>query len=89
MRVSSPPVGRAVLITLMFAYVNTEYRREHYGRIVGFVTLVCAIVGFLQLLMQNLVNNKFNNDFRPLNGFVMVILTPLFYFSHHLNKQRI
>lgn len=48
-------LSRALVISIMFTYAATQYRGDHYGRIVAIVTIIATPLGFLQLLMQDKV----------------------------------
>lgn len=80
--------GRALLITVMFSFCAVEYRGEHYGRVVAFVTTICAAIGLLQLLLQYLLNGPANDNFDYFTAGMIIALAPMFYFSYwcHINR---
>lgn len=81
--------GRALLITGMFSFVATQYRGDHYGRVVAFITTICACVGLLQLAMQKLLNGPADNDFDYFSAGMIISMVPLYGFSYWCYRRRI
>jgi len=81
--------GRALLITVMFSFVAVEYRGDHYGRVIAFVTTICAAIGLLQLALQKVLNGPADNNFDYFTIGFIVALAPLFYFSWWCHKGRV
>jgi hypothetical protein len=81
--------GRALLITVMFSYVAVEYRGEHYGRVIAFVTAIAAAIGFIQLGLQKVLNGPANGNFDYFTAGMIIALTPLYYFSYWCHKNRV
>jgi hypothetical protein len=73
----------------MFSYVAVEYRPDHYGRVIAFVTTMCALIGLLQLLMQWVLNGPADDAFDYFTAGMVVAFVPLFYFSWWCHKQRV
>ena len=80
--------GRALLITVMFSFVNMEYRPEHIGRVIAFVTTIAAAIGLLQLELQALLNGPADDDFNYFTTGMIVAMVPLFSFSWWCHKNR-
>lgn len=81
--------GRALMITGMFSFVATQYRGDHYGRVIAFVTTVCACIGLLQLLLQNLLNGAANNNFDYFSAGMIIAMVPLYSFALWCYRRRI
>ena len=81
--------GRALLITVMFSFVAVEYRADHYGRVIAFVTTICACIGLLQLALQKILNGPANNQFDYFTAGMVIALTPLYAFSYWCHKNRV
>lgn len=81
--------GRSLLITVMFSFVAVEYRGDHYGRVIAFVTSICAAIGFLQLAMQKIYSGPANNNFDYISAGMMIALAPLYYFTWWCHKNRV
>jgi len=81
--------GRALLITIMFSFVAVRYRSDHYGRVIAFVTTLCAIIGLLQLLLQWILSGPANDNFDYFSGGFIAALVPLYYFSVWCKRHRV
>lgn len=81
--------GRALMITVLFSFVAVEYRPEHYGRIIAFISIISGAVGFAQLGLQKLLSGPANNDFRPFAGGMIATLASLYVFTWWCHKNRV
>ena len=79
-------LARALVITVMFSYVATQYRADHYGRVVAFVTIVATPIGFLQLVMQFEVQSW---GYRAINTVCAVGILPTLLYAYYLRRKGI
>ena len=79
-------LARAIVITVMFSYVATQYRADHYGRVVAIVTIIATPIGFLQLLMQFEVQRW---GYRAINTVCAVGILPVLLYAYYLRRKGI
>ena len=77
-------LARAIVVTLMFGYVATQYRPDHYGRLVAVMTVVATPIGFLQLLMQQ-KSDEFG--YKGINTVCAVGIMPALLYAYYLRRQ--
>ena len=79
-------LARAIVVTVMFAYAATQYRPDHYGRIVAVVTTVATPIGFLQLLMQR-ESEAFG--YKGINTVCALAALPMLLYAWFLKRRNI
>ena len=77
-------IGRAFVVTLMFVFVAVAYRPEHYGRLLSYVNIIAAVVGFLQIVMNIITDQMFHQDYKYVNAFCMITVLPLLAYALYM-----
>lgn len=79
-------LARALVVTVMFTYVATQYRHDHYGRLVAFVTIIAVPIGFIQLGMQAATEHL---SYKAVNAACMIGTLPAFLYARWLQNRKI
>lgn len=80
-------LARSFITTLIFAYCSTEYRADHYGYIVAVATTITGGIGFLQLVIQDIIEGPLNHDFTPMMIVMCLAVVPFYYWAYALKKH--
>ena len=81
--------SRAIIVTVTFNYPATQYRHDHYGRLVAAITLLSVPIGFLQLAMQHLHDAAFNHDYTAINTFLIFAFIPFLAYARWLRRKNL
>ena len=78
-------LSRALVITVMFSYAATQYRSDHYGRVVAIITVIATPLGFLQLLMQDRSSGEYG--YKGVNTICALCILPAMLYAYYLKRK--
>jgi MFS family permease len=82
-------LARSFITTLIFGYISTQYRSDHYGYIVAVATTLCAAVGFLQLELTDFIQGPLSGDLNILMILTSTAVLPFYYFAYWCKVNKV